>query len=135
MVAQTDDSLSELVRRRMAAQADADPTTRAWLDEAGGITLYGTIGHEAVLRPDGSVWLYHDDNNPLGQWKWRQASDRERMGALVIASERMPELRRAIPSRPPEAANCVRCAGAGHIFETIICPECGGLGWPFDAAT
>jgi hypothetical protein len=130
-----DDWLSELVRGRMAAEAAADPAARAWLDDAGGITLYGTIGHDAVLRPDGSVWLYHDDNDPRGEWNWRQASDRERMGALVIASERIPELRRAIPSRPVEAPDCVRCGGTGRIFESIICPECGGLGWPFDAAT
>ena len=63
----TNDWLGELVRARMAAQSSTDRAARAWLDQAGGITLYATIGHEAVLRPDGSVWFYHDDNDPLGK--------------------------------------------------------------------
>jgi hypothetical protein len=92
MVSGREDWLSEFVRGRMAAQSAADPAARAWLDEAGGITLYGTIGHDAVLRPGGSVWFYHDDNSPLGEWKWLRASRRERMGALVIASDLRPLL-------------------------------------------
>lgn len=97
--------------------------------------LFGTIGAEAYLRPDGSVRIYHDFGEGREEWGWKEASDIERMQAIVIASERHPELRRLIPIRPDQAVNCDPCHGSGYLWQSIHCGHCGGLGWLRDAAT
>ena len=119
----------------MAAEANQGEREQAWVAEAGGMTLYGTIGHEAVLRPDGSVWLYHDQHGEREEWVWEQATPLERIAAFVIARRRIPELARLIPGRTEDAPTCKRCGGSGEFVSGVICPECGGLGWLHTAAT
>ena len=92
--------LRGFVEERMAHEAEESEQARAWTATAGGMLLYGTIGHEAYLRSDGSVWIYHDrGGEAVNEWVWSQATGVERIGSLVIASERISELRRLLPTR------------------------------------
>lgn len=113
-----------------------NPSHARWLREAGGLLLFGTIGSDAVLRPDGSVWIRGADNwdAPSPNWEWREARGVERWGALVLGAERVPEIAQLLPERTGAAPTCSRCAGGSYILGTatsrgVVCPECGGLGW------
>ena len=122
--------------RAALATADSSTSDAAWLRQAGGIPLYGTIGSEAALRPDGSVWTYGADNplTPDAGSSWREATGPERWGALTLGVARYPEVAQLLPKRPPGAKDCRLCKGSGYIHRDatgrgVVCPECGGLGW------
>src|SRR5579859_5540432 len=54
-----------------------------WLRESNGMLLYGTIGHAAYLREDGSVW-FHSPVDPLRDpdaYEWQEATPLQRLGA------------------------------------------------------
>jgi len=132
--------LTEFVKSRMAAAEREHPESARWIREAGGISLFGTIGGEAYLRPDGTVWYYWaaDWTNDPDRYEWREGRGNERWAALVLGSKRMPELKQLLPIRPPNAPDCPRCGGRGEIHVSrqsdgkergIICPDCGALGW------
>lgn len=115
----------------MAEQATRNPRSAEWVAEAKGMTLYGTIGHEAVLRPDGTVWFYHavDWVNDPDTWAWRQGTLPEAWGAFLIAAKRIPEVALLVPQRPLDAQSCPACDGSGRHPVGIPCPTCHGLGW------
>ena len=134
------DWLAECVRTKMAAAIRERPESADWLREAGGISLFSTIGAEAYLRPDGSVWYYEavDWVNDAEKYEWREGRGNDRWVALTLGSKRIPELRRLLPTRPPNAPDCPRCGGRGEILVSrqsngeergIACPGCGRLGW------
>ena len=133
------DWLPAFVTSRMAVAEREHPQSAEWIKEAGGITLFATIGAEAFLRPDGSVWYYQAvDWVNSDECEWREGQGNDRWAALVLGSKRMPELKELLPRRPPNAPNCQRCSGRGEILVNrqadgqdrgIICPDCGALGW------
>lgn len=53
--------------------------------------------------------------------------------ALVLGSKEVPELKRLIPQRPPEALDCRECQASGtrrlNDQLTWACNACGGVGW------
>ena len=129
--------LPSFIQERMATEAARGPQFARAVTEAGGMFLYGTIGHEAYLRPDGSVWYHRavDWTNDPDTHEWRQADRIERWGALFMATKRYPELLELLPTRSADAADCGKCSGSGRLFADVNCPECGGLGWvPEEAA-
>jgi hypothetical protein len=97
------------------------------------IYLFGTIGIEAVLKPDGRVLVMVDENLgdpfPSIEPSWRPATEHERIPALVIGSRRIPELAELLPRRPPAATDCKPCRGTGWLVQEVVCTDCGGLGW------
>ena len=132
--------VAEFVQARMAQSARERPESAVWIREAGGISLFETIGAEAYLRPDGSVWYYEavDWVKDPDKYQWREGRGNDRWAALVLGTKRIPELKALLPLRPPSAPNCSRCGGRGEIFVSkqydgqdrgIICPDCGALGW------
>ena len=118
------------------------PLLAARLRGDNALYLFGTLGYEAVLRPDGSVWSHIDDDHPAQPPGWRPASEAERWEALAFGAREMPELAELLPPRPAGAQDCPACGGArlmhgrsgGADFE-VCCPACGGLGWRLEAAT
>jgi len=137
------DWLPAYVRGHMARIVRQDPVMRTWIQEANGITLFGSIGMEAVLRPDGSVWYYEVVDWPKDErYEWREVSGNERWTALVCRIKRFPELRELLPKRPPGTPDCRRCEGRGELYFEgqgqryggIACPDCGKLGWVTSAA-
>ena len=121
------------VRHQQLVALERDsPGTAAWLRERGAIYLYGTIGSEAVLLPDGRVRIWYADQWPESEeYTERDASPKERIGALVLGARRHPELHELLPERPDGAPNCATCAGTGDFppAPAILCPACEGLGW------
>lgn len=108
-----------------------------WLRALDALYLFGTIGTEAILRGNGEVWVRPDeqwDDPDAPEPEWRPADEHERTVSLVIASERMPEVRSLLPTRPTNALSCPRCSGSGRFISNVICPDCDGLGWITSAA-
>ena len=91
--------------RELRAQGPADGA--AWLEASRALRLYGTIGSEAVLHPDGTVVIYdYDDYRTDGSCGYTigtAAEGGECIAALVIGAERMPELAAMLPARPHAA--------------------------------
>ena len=61
----------------------------------------------------------------------------ERLGILLLAQKRLPELTAFLPERSLSSEICRACGGSGKLsFDgqpvlggRVICSECGGLGW------
>ena len=129
--------LEQLVRQRMAAAFEEFPQSRKHLEEADGLEIWGTIGAGAYLRPDGSVWIYHDSRTQdQEQWEWREATAQEAAGIIKSASKRIPELSALLPPRGQEQPSCPRCAGTGQLTRngTVVaagvwCDACHGVGY------
>jgi hypothetical protein len=121
----------------MTREAARGPQFAQLVTQSGGMHLYGTIGHDAYLRPDGSVCFYRavDWTNDPDTYEWREADHLERWGVLVLATKRYPEFLELLPARPADAPDCVQCGGSGRVIADVTCPDCGGLGWvPEEAA-
>ncbi len=136
----TPDWLTEFVREAMEREQrrHADP---AWFREKAGMTLFGTLGLEAVLRADGSVWLYEAvDWEHSEEYAWRQATAQEAAGSLKVGASRFPKLAELIPPNPSDAP-CPACGGSGELtfdggsFPGVWCQECSGVGYLVDEAT
>jgi len=127
-------------RRRAQQLADYDRDNRKMAEEMrrlGALYLFGTIGLEAVLKSDGTVFVAVDDawdepDRPPPPW--RPATERERTASLVIARKRIPEVGELLPRRPAGATTCATCKGTGHIVEEVVCMDCGAMGWVAPAA-
>jgi hypothetical protein len=136
------DSLAAFVQSRMAKQALEEVCSPKILEEAGGLFLFATIGADAYLRPDGSVWYRRDKDlsKEADDHDWAEAKGNDRLAALVLGTKRTPELAALLPTRPPSTPDCSRCSGRGEILASrglgrgFICPDCGGLGWVFNGA-
>lgn len=132
-------STPEWVRAFVAARMDS-AAARSRIDaeevaRIGGIRLYGTIGGEGILRPDGSVWFYEVKRVTPEEYGWRRATYLEGLGAIVLGIEHFPELRRLLPERPSGEPDCRACHGTGEVIARLQCPTCMGLGWvPKEAA-
>jgi hypothetical protein len=129
------DWLSDYVVSHMTEDAAGSQIDAAAVAKSGGIRLYGTIGGEAILKPDGSVWFFELSNTTPEEYGWRQANYLERLGSIVLGLKRFPELDRLLPKRPNGEPDCRGCHGTGLILKTLQCPTCVGLGWvPKEAA-
>ena len=121
------DELQRFQLNKFAAQGDARAN---WLREIDAVYLYATIGHEAVLARDGSVRIWSADRWPDSHDVTEHlASSTERIGALVLGAKHYPVVAQLLPAKPATAAACERCRGSGRIVDSIVCPDCGGLGW------
>ena len=82
------------------------------------------------MLPDGNVIWHEYDISGEEPDTWRVASREERTSALILASERMPQLAALLPRRLPQDADCVECEASGYLFDgRILCRRCGGTGW------
>jgi len=131
------DRLVAFVRARMAAEAAQSEGHASFVAEAGGMTLGGTIGCSAHLRPDGSTWICEvtDWVKSADEYQWRPAERQEGFGWLRIAGERFPELTELMPKRAAGDGACPTCNGSGHLtrgsqqLAGLWCEACEGLGW------
>ena len=128
-----DDWLREFVERHRAAQAAEDPRAASLLAEAGGMRLYGTIGADVFLRPDGTTIALVEGGRGESD-RWVVGTEADRIADLVIGAGRHPELARLLPGRPSSAADCTACGATGR-FHSIVCAACSGLGWINRTAT
>jgi hypothetical protein len=122
----------ELRRAQLEELEPVNPQMAAWLRELGALYLYGTIGSEAVLLPDGRMRIWNADRWPeSGAYTERDARPLERIGSLVLGARKRPQLRELLPTRPPGTPDCLECGGTGdwRVGKGILCPTCEGLGW------
>jgi DnaJ-class molecular chaperone len=125
--------LDEFVASQIAAQRSADPRLTPVLTQARGMRLFGTMGGEVFLRPDGSV-VALIEGAPGEPERWEEQSESDRIYALIVSLKRFPELEQLLPRRSPTADECSSCAGTGRIHG-VVCSICSGLGWIRGQAT
>ena len=139
----TPEALSGFVRQRMDSEAAEDARAAAFVREAEGMMLWGTIGISYHMRPDGSVraneWV-RNSADPA-EWVWREVPNQERVGAIKAAVKRIPELATLIPPSPGPEAECQVCRGSGRfsregrtVYAGILCDSCFGVGYQVGAA-
>jgi hypothetical protein len=106
------------------------------LAAAGGMRLFGTIGAEVFLRPDGTT-VALIEGAPGVPDRWQDDTEADRTSAPVIACEQFPALERLLAHRPVTAGDCHACAATG-LIHGVVCGACSGLGWvttPTDSRT
>jgi hypothetical protein len=95
------------------------------------IDLYGGPGGGHALRSDGIVLYWGEDTELEYEVELNPGW---RIGALVIGSERIPELKEVLPRRPEGSRHCDDCSGQGftdlpNAPRFLLCQSCWGLGW------
>jgi hypothetical protein len=126
--------LPQAIERQRLGLRD-NPRLVAWLASVDALYLYGSIGIDAVLRLDGTVWVDRCDSWPESDVStWRLGTQEERIGSLLIAKHRLPEVAALLPARPSSAFDCPTCSGGGYLHASptnrgLLCPYCWGLGW------
>ena len=124
------DWFDELRRAQLTEYDRINAGTAHLLRERDAVYLYGTIGSEALLLRDGSVHIWWAADWPASEdYTERVASERERIGSIVLGVKRWPVLQRLLPPRPPAAQDCPMCARSGYAWGGVLCPTCDGLGW------
>src|SRR5690242_3906664 len=125
--------MDQFLPRFLRTIAESEPNRAR--PEFGGVCIWGTIGLEAVLRPDGSMMMLASRTGTDEPLPTREATVQERFGLLTDAARNhWSELQRLVPRRPPEATACSKCSGTGFVHKQILCPTCWSLGWLVDAA-
>jgi hypothetical protein len=127
------DWLAAFVRSRRSTTAASDAPAGA----TDAMHLFGTIGYEALLAPDGAVWINDTEDWCAAElvWRWRRAPRGEALGAIKVAAERIPELGALVPARPADVPACAACRGSGILtldggaVHGVWCQQCFGLGW------
>ena len=136
-------------RRSPAPHFDASTSVSAWLDawvrfkiaehpraaiavpSGYALYIYCTIGFDAALSPDGTVWV--NDYHLTDQVNWEVADEGERIRNLVKATRIYPELAALLPTRPDCAITCDACTGTGQVVGPLnlklSCLNCNALGW------
>src|SRR5690348_9380333 len=101
-----------------------------YIEARAGITIWGTLGSEAALRPDGSIWVFHEEEG-----RWRPASAQEAAGVVKDAVKHHPILAPLLPVNT-SGKNCPTCGGTGsftsdgHVpFPGVWCETCSGVGF------
>lgn len=115
-----------IVVERLVAEAQCRP--REVNARPNGFLLTGGPGGCSYLDADGEVWnldlwdesVYPVDDGPL------------KVGLIMIAAERVPELAEWLPRPPVGALDCQVCKKTGWLqppLPRVQCPECYGMGW------
>ncbi len=110
---------------------DGDDKQRAeWVQEVGALPLWGSIGGEYFIRPDGTV-LADEDYGPDHPCEGPVVANAgTRIMAIVIAAEKRPEFAALLPARDSADPDCGQCDGTGrHPIPFVVCQRCFGLGW------
>jgi hypothetical protein len=98
------------------------------------IDLYGGPGGGHVLRSDGVIVRWNWVSLEIGAQYEIEMDPNWCIAAVVIAAERIPELKEVLPVRPAEAQSCEECNGQGvtdlpNAPRFLLCQTCWGLGW------
>jgi hypothetical protein len=118
-------AMVQAVVRRLIAESPHPPDRDERLN---GFCLTGGPTGCSYLDESGEVW----------NWcAWDESVERvqdgpDKVGLVVIAAERVPELAEWLPRRPFDALDCQMCGGSRSLpppWNLVQCPECSGLGW------
>jgi hypothetical protein len=119
-----EDALEEYLKQPSSSDADFAARHRA-------LPLYAGWTGTTYLTASGEFWFRNCEYAPPRIEN--DLNDSSKIVALVVATERYPQLARLLPKRPDLAIECDACGGRGQItvgnLSNIICGECSGLGW------
>ena len=105
---------------------------RTKIPTGDALYLCGSIGYDAALAPDGTVWI--NEYIETDEENWRLTTQQERLSFLVHAQRKSyPELILLLPTKPVASVPCHECAGTGllRISPAVSCSLCGSLGWVY----
>jgi hypothetical protein len=130
MVAGWTSELAAKVAKHLKTMLDQPRTPVDWNVAAAKRTnclpSYADISGEVVLSLSGELFFSDGESEPvapLDDVLWRNV-------ALVSLVGRYPDLGELLPVRPPDAATCPACSGAGKVMDgRLLCGTCGGLAW------
>lgn len=120
----------ELIPKLRELQAQDLPDSEIKSEDA--VMMFAGLGDPIYLTFDGRIIILDmlDDIPPREAQTFQEATSAIVIGAKV---RKYPELLQLLPSRSTGATDCEKCEKSGwwKISEniTIICDECGGLGW------
>lgn len=134
-------SLSAQIATRLQEYINSeDAHFRTLAQHLGALPIYADLGGYILLRPDGELLFVDIDQDPQDvRVMTTSIEPRWRTLALVVGSEKYPELRELLPVRPNGAQDCRTCGGRGRVDPTpevrgLWCGECHGLGWVSDGS-
>ena len=109
---------------------------RGWITETDQITSLAPSGlpqkvEVRGITPNGDVFMetYDISANEAPAF---DRSRRAQLLVLALGARTLPQLESLLPSRPPGAADCPECKGAGRFNvgdHRLICSVCCSLGW------
>ena len=94
------------------------------------VWLHTDLDCAFYLTRDGGVFVYEALESVA-----RPTTRHERLVALLLGARNLsePALLALRPERPAHATDCAKCAGSAWWSPvsgwTMVCPDCGGLGW------
>jgi hypothetical protein len=97
------------------------------------VMIASSIGCAIYASPDGDVFMEAEPVDDIGGDWVLDRTPLGRVKAMSQGSDAIPELAQLLPARPNDAPDCVRCSGKGQLSDfafKVLCPDCGGLGWP-----
>ncbi len=97
-------------------------------EPANAFLITSGPSYSSYLNADGEAW-----DLDLGDGTIHPVPDGPRkVGLIVLAAQRCPELAQWLPRRPESAKDCHLCQKLGWLpppFPRTLCPECFGMGW------
>lgn len=100
-----------------------------WLErKSGGIHLWGTLGFDIVIFPDGRMLSYEWEDGDDRKGKFSEIEDRAtQLTAIRVASREIPELKEIMPKfEGKPCADCTSLVDLNGLF--VVCETCGGTG-------
>ena len=122
-----------LLERAMADQSAPEHRVRLMRQHEALLVHESWTGY-LFLRSDGSAF-YVDEEEPGSDALPGIRDDKRALMAVVLGSERFPELRALLPERSSADPDCPSCGGSGRLpvggKPHLLCAACGVLGWVF----
>jgi hypothetical protein len=126
--------LTDEMKRALRALRASRPRMSDAEEREDGVMYYGSIGGGFMITLDGRLLEEDWDEETLTE----VIDPKQRLLALVIASEHMPAIAELLPSRPAGARDCALCSGVGRWSpappHNLICGACSGVGWYLEPA-
>jgi hypothetical protein len=98
-----------------------------YVAEFAALPLYAGWTETIGLRADGEFVSWSTEGDYIGT---QSVEDQSLViSALVVGSDRYPELRSLLPVRGPGSVDCPCRAVPLCVSGQLICGTCGGLGW------
>jgi hypothetical protein len=121
--------IQALVDRWLASPSPNDLDLVEAVRASGALPIYADMGGTLFLRPDCEILSLDHDSKDEPQV---ETDPSWRLTAVVVGTEKYPELRPFLPARPSGTEDCEACDGRGRVRVgeiDFLCGRCYGLGW------
>src|ERR1051325_2302413 len=121
----------EIIEAVLAQYLASSPANAAFARRHSAVPLYPGWAGTIYLTTRGQFWFVDQEASPT-----RIETDlnaESEILALLLASERFPQLIKLLLRRGDGATTCSQCHGAGRVpvaaLPDLVCAHCTGLGW------